>query len=323
MRSSRRRRRFAVTTPIIVERVRNLSDVPRSPALAIIINCGTKWITSLALLSALRYARYPVVLIDCESTDGSLAHFERLATAGEVFLLEWPLRPHGAALDRVFGETTSESILLVDSDLEILGSQPVAAMAAALRGDARAYGAGFVQRAQWLDAAHGLPGGVGWYAERMWIPLVHLATRPVRAALQAGASFLHQREFVELPGRPRLSRLLATRFWMPGIGAHAAATRAGATFADSKPAFVEYDTGARLHRQLAQDGYRYAEIDKKLWGDVRHCHGVTRQRLRSTTRKLLRTLNVLKADNAMAQAPASAAARARLADEYGVDLADR
>ena len=58
--------------------INNLSDLPRSRERAVIINVGTKIVSPLALLSTLRYAGMPVLLIDCESKDGSLDHFIKL-----------------------------------------------------------------------------------------------------------------------------------------------------------------------------------------------------------------------------------------------------
>lgn len=55
--------------------IQSLSDLAPEPERAIIINVNTKLVTTLALLSTIRHAGMPVLLIDCESTDGSLRHF--------------------------------------------------------------------------------------------------------------------------------------------------------------------------------------------------------------------------------------------------------
>jgi len=44
----------------------------------VIINVSTKVFTTLALMGALKYARMPVLVVDCESTDGSYEHFQDL-----------------------------------------------------------------------------------------------------------------------------------------------------------------------------------------------------------------------------------------------------
>ncbi len=306
-----------------MEAVRDLREVPALPALAVIVNCGTPWVTSLALASVLRHGGYPVLLIDCASRDGSRAHFRTLALAHDwrFYWLEWPLRRHGATLDALFGQARAESVLLVDSDVELLTGRAVRAMADALRDEPDAYGAGFLQHAQWLGAEQGWPPGVGWYAERMWIPLVHLATLPVRAALAAGASFAQCRDFHAWRGHPMLGRVLGWRYRLPRATGRRFAADAGADDIAGAAAFVEYDTGARLHRHLRARGFRYAAVDERLWPEVRHQHGVSRVHLASNARKALRALRILRTDNAALADGAARAARRRLADEYriGVD----
>ena len=100
--------------------VSRLVDLPAQPARAIIINCSTKVVSTLALMSVLRHANMPVLLIDCASRDGSWAWFSALAKQHTFDLLAMPLRPHGKTLDRIFCESRDENLLLVDSDLEIL-----------------------------------------------------------------------------------------------------------------------------------------------------------------------------------------------------------
>ena len=55
--------------------LQNLSELSYEAELAVIINVNTKLVTTLALLSVIKYASMPVLLIDCESNDGSLEHF--------------------------------------------------------------------------------------------------------------------------------------------------------------------------------------------------------------------------------------------------------
>ena len=100
--------------------VSRLVDLPAQPARAIIINCSTKVVSTLALMSVLRHANMPVLLIDCASRDGSWAWFSALAKQHTFDLLAMPLRPHGKTLDRIFCESQDAALLLVDSDLEIL-----------------------------------------------------------------------------------------------------------------------------------------------------------------------------------------------------------
>ena len=170
--------------PDAMRQVAALSELPHCEMQAVIINCSTKWVSTLALLSVLRHARCPVVLIDCESTDGSREHFRALARSHDMKVdwLEWPLKPHAEALDRVFDEIRSDQTLLVDSDVEVLTPSIVDTLRAALRSDANAYGAGFLHGPSWMGSERGLHEHAGYYVERMWIPFTLLSTAIVRRA---------------------------------------------------------------------------------------------------------------------------------------------
>ena len=107
---------------------RTLLDIPPYAERAVIINVETRAISTLAVLSVLRHAAVPLLLIDCESTDGSWDHFRRLSEETGFDLLSAPRRPHGEALDRIFSELATDRVLLVDSDLEILDGEIVERM---------------------------------------------------------------------------------------------------------------------------------------------------------------------------------------------------
>jgi hypothetical protein len=309
-----------------MQMVAQLTDVPFTPTRAVIINCGTKWVTSLALASVVANTDCPVLVIDCESKDGSRLHFERLAQASGLRFdwLRWPLRRHPDALDALFASIPSDLVLLVDSDVEVSSRRVFAAMTSQMAADANAYGAGFVHGPAWMGPEHGLPPGTGYYAERMWIPLVLLRTAPIVRALQAGFSFANRRRFLEIPQWPRLSRLIAYRYRIRGIR-HVPIpgrwrrqhVRAG-EIDGQYPAFIEYDTGADLHRQLREAGHSFAGLPNDLWGDVRHYHGVTRASLGGRARRAAEKLRLAAVDAATEQASIATAVRSRLSDVYGI-----
>lgn len=302
-----------------METIGDLSRMPATPHLAVIINCGTRWVSTLALVSLRAASDWPILLIDCESRDGSRAHFAQLSRRHGLHFhwLEWPLRPHGRALDRLFDEVRAERVLLVDSDVEIRDAAVPAAMRDALDADPSAYGAGFLHGPEWMGRAHGLPERVGWYAQRMWIPLVLLRTEAMRAARAAGESFLQRREFLEVPGHPALSRWLGLRFWIPGL--RNLRRRGGDAPGDA--AFLELDTGAAMHRRLAGFDRGLATLPDALWRQVHHYHGVSRAERRWRPRKLAERLHLAGAANDVAQQSIVDDVRARLAQEYAVDLA--
>ncbi len=310
--------------------VAKLGDVPFTERRAVIINCGTKWVTSLALVSALANTDCPVLVIDCESRDGSRAHFEWLAHnyALHFHWLTWPVRSHPAALNALFCEIRSNIVLLVDSDLEIRNDRVFRAMKTALAENEDAYGAGFVHGPEWMGPEHGLPPYCGYYAERMWIPFVLLRTELVRNALQTGFSFEARRPFLEIPNMPKLSRLIGYRYRVRGLcrlrlptSRHRGGTEPS-EFEGRRPAFVEYDTGADLHRGLQSSGHRFVRLPDERWADVYHHHGVTRANVAGFVRRAGKRLRLTPTSTETQQRPVLADIKARLTEIYGIRAID-
>lgn len=318
----------------------DLRQLPPARELAVIINCGTKWVTTLALASTLRHAGMPVLIVDCESADGSAGHFAALAQRPgfDFNWLSWPLKPHGEALDRLFGEIPAETVLLVDSDAEIRTSTLVLEMRRQLDGHPMAYGAGFCQPSAWLGPPqHLLPPQTGYFAERMWIPLVLLRVAPVREALRSGMSFMARRPFQEIAGYPRLSRWLGYRFRVPGLRhirwlAGPTGDRAGESAREGaeestgiicidgvRPAFIDFDTGAELHAFLTERGRPFAALPQDRWGEVHHYHGVTRARLGGALRALAARIGMVSRETQAAPHAAGDDAMLRLREQYGID----
>ena len=300
-----------------MQTLNDLREVPALKQLAVIINCGTRLTTTLALVSLRATTDMPILLIDCESKDGSREHFSRLASQHglDFYWLDWPLRKHGHALDALFAGIAAEQVLLVDSDVEIRSSEVIAMMQNALVADAQAYGAGFRHGPEWLGAEHGLPARVGYYAERMWIPLALLRADAIRDALAAGASFIQRRDFVEFPDYPRLSRWLALRFWLPAVRSIRPRQRVGA---GRSPAFIEFDTGARIHAGLVARGHHLVALPDTAWQQVDHFHGVSRADNRRLLRRLLKALGLRIASNDTPQGSVAVEVRRRLAEGYGL-----
>lgn len=268
-------------------------------------------VSTLALMSALRHAGMPVVLIDCESTDGSLAWFKALQAHHDFTLLQAPLRPHGEALDAIFRASRDESLLLIDSDLEIQKDDLMPALHAAMSTPGT-YGAGFLHsdRALTLGAA---TGEKGRYADRMWIPLAFLKVAPVQAALAAGATFMHSRDYLEFPWSTSVARILYQRHRVPLLKHISLAGLADIRERrhGERAAFREYDTGARVHEALLAGGHTLADLGEPyLSQSLTHYHGVTRA-----------TLTEGK-ENATAPSAIRAEVVKRLGQVYGVVLPD-
>ena len=279
----------------------------------VIINCSTRELTALALLSALRHSGLPVTVIDCESTDGSVEFLQRLQQQLPFALAHLPLRRHGVTLDRIFRETGRDALLLLDSDAEILDPRLVPAMQEALTPGT--CGSGFLHAGEWLPATHGGGERKGWYAERIWIPCVMLDTAAVAGALAAGRSFRQCVIGNEFPQWPWVSKLLQQRFRIPGLR-RLGLERFRAQRRDhggAKPHYIYCDTGAQMHDYLVnRRGLRFADLGKDWWPTaVAHYHGVTRRQLRPWMR------------NSADVAGSRAQAIARITSHYGVRLPDR
>ena len=284
--------------------------MPAPTAEIVIINCSTRELTALALLSALRHGGLPVTVIDCESTDGSVEYFRKLQQLLSFNLEQLPLRRHGVTLDRLFRETTRDALLLLDSDAEILDPRLVPAMRDALRPGI--YGSGFLHAGEWLAADHGGGDHKGYYAERMWIPCVMLGTAAIKDALTAGQSFTQRVIGNEMPQWPRLSRLLRLRFRIPGLRRIAldGLRERRPVYRGARPHYIYCDTGADLHDFLCnRRGLAFADLGAHWWPTaVAHRHGVTRRKLRPWMR------------NAADVGRSRAEATERVAKFYGVKL---
>jgi glycosyltransferase involved in cell wall biosynthesis len=266
--------------------INKIADLPAVKRRTVIINVNTKWVTTLALLSALRYAQMPVLVIDCESKDGSGEYFEKLMKDYEFDFLTAPLKPHGLTLDWLFKHISAEHVLLIDSDTEILNRTILNIMDDTLD-DPRIFGWGFIHGPEWLTKVQmGFDHEkFGLYQERMWMPFTMLNTAKIREALDAGFSFIDRTIYNDFPPVPRLSKFLYSRFrherWVRSRLIFLNPFRR--TFYNAKPSYVCCDTGADIFQHLRYErdylfvGFQAAVHDKY----ISHFHGVTRRILNS------------------------------------------
>lgn len=274
--------------------VNYFSELAHAPVRAVIINCNTRWVTTLAVLSAVRHAGVPILFIDCESTDGSWDWFIKLSQKHEFDLIKAPLRAHGVTLDNLFRDIPASQVLLIDSDLEIL-SPEISATTIHAAAAAETYGAGFLHAGELIRGGRRdehLPASAnGFYMERMWIPFTCLNVAPVRAALAAGLTFMHSRDYLEFAGSLLVSKALYARHRLPIIKnlelkwlqrfRQQAATLGNAHGQVSSPAFREYDTGAQLHEYFQHSKkLKFADFGMDVCAStVKHYHGITRATL--------------------------------------------
>lgn len=262
----------------------NISDLPAIDELAVIINCGTKEVSTLALLSTLRYADMPVLVIDCESKDGSVEHFKTLMLTYSFDLLSAPLQAHGMTLDWLFRTVPAEKVLLVDSDLEILDPAIVRFMREFID-EELTFGAGFVNGPGAMGGAFNEDGlcidANPYFEERPWIPLTMLKVKFIREAISEGQSFggkiiyndfifsrTISKKLAHLRARNRLLHAMNLR--LPWFFRK--------RFYGKYPAIVYCDTGALLHCYLKYERELYFAglPDRHLARFTLHFGGVTR-----------------------------------------------
>jgi hypothetical protein len=262
----------------------DLSELPDFPELAIIINVGTKYVSTLALLSAIRHTQMPAVMLDCESRDGSYEWFTHLSANYSFYLMRAPLRQHGETLDAIFRKVRTERVLLVDSDVEILNAEMISRMRAMMNGSPQVYGSGYLHPAHWLEYHYWtdfpLARGIGYYMARPWIPFTLLRVDTVRAALGHGRSFMHRLLLNDVPQLPVLSRLLWARFRLEFFRKHRLhwLDIARRRYNGEKPSYLSYDTGADIHEFLTEkQNLRFETVSADFvpWS-VTHFSGITR-----------------------------------------------
>lgn len=265
----------------------NIGDLPKIDELAVIINCGTKELSTLALLSTLRHADMPVLVIDCESKDGSAEHFEKLMLTYSFDLLSAPMQGHGMTLDWFFRTVPAEKVLLVDSDLEILDPVIIRFMREFID-DELTFGAGFVQG----PGAMGVPfneegfciDANPYYEERPWIPLTMLKVKFIREAIGEGQSFAGKVIYNDLMFSRTISKKIAYLRARNRL-LHGMNLRLPwffrKRFYGKYPAIVYCDTGALLHchlkytRELYFAGLPDRHVDRFTF----HFGGMTRAAL--------------------------------------------
>lgn len=248
---------------------------------AIIINYNTKLVSTLALLAALRYAGMPVLLIDCESSDGSFGHFVDLLNRYDYDLISMPLQEHGKTLDVIFSRIPADNVLAIDSDLEILDFRLIEFCQQYIDRSC-VYGCGFVSGPQILtgEPFQGTMLDGALYDERFWMPIVMLKVAPVRKALMQGISFAASQVDNEYSANGTLSRFhrlpLLRKFMKTGPSwlRHPYHTTL-------RPSAIYHDTGSHIDHYLKyHERLYFAGLPGPLHNEyVTHFFGTTRNEI--------------------------------------------
>lgn len=258
--------------------INSINELPSVSRRAVIINYNTKQVTFLSLLSALRFAGVPVLLVDCHSTDGSFDFFQSVMLKYDFDLISMPLKAHGLTLDRIFLETGDQQILLIDSDLEILDNRIIDFLYEHIGND-QVFGCSFLVGPKPIreDVFKGTSFDNALLYERPFIPLVLFKTNYIKEALLAGRSFaaiMHDNRYARLPrGLKRFVKKLYSgmRKKSPMFFRE--------RYFDNYPEFVYYDTGASIYEYLRYHRSLFLASLPRPFAEryVNHFHGATRQ----------------------------------------------
>ena len=274
-----------------IAEVDNLENIPAYKEVSIVINFETKIYSSLAIASALKFIKCPIIIIDCFSEDGSLDFFKNVFSTPEhnVYIVEMPLNIHGLTLDSIFKEIKSELVWLIDSDLEILKADIILEMRAGISESAENYGAGLLQQSCWLGPPyHNYPPNTYYYYERPFVPLTLLKTEKINQLLLSGSSFAAKRVFNETSNHT-ISKFLSHRFKLPLLKK---VKKIGASRSDL-PLIEEFDTAADLHKSATTSGLSFHKIDDRFWGDIFHFNGITRSKKAGAIYRLFCSLKLI------------------------------
>jgi hypothetical protein len=280
---------------------------------AVILNLDTPAVSTLALLSTLRYASMPVLMVDCGSSDESYRYFEGLRQRLDFQLMSAPRLSHGKALDRLLPELDADHILLVDSDAELLGVRIVEFFRDFIEEES-VFGCGFVNGPGWLRgpafADMGLDGA--WYFERPWMPLVMFKRSAILDALEAGKSFEPDSVDNEYSMLSPVAQLRARSGRLRKLAPRG--PKALRKFVQgAQPRRVYYDTGARIFEFLRYERQQFFVGLPEPTHDrfVKHFFGVTR-----------RVVNAEDHHGGEPLPDVDHLVRQRLREAYGEDLGD-
>lgn len=259
-----------------------IEDIPYIKNVAIIINVNTKIASTLALLSALRYIKMPIIFIDCFYQEDNLTWFKSLQSENDFILASLPLRPHGHTLDHIFSKINAENVLLIDSDIEVLNSKLIDILTEFIDKN-NVYGAGFLHGPGRMTKQQMPNGCFGLFQERMWIPFTLLKVDFIRSAIQSGKSFINEKLYNDISFSPIMSRFFYKRFNIDFFNDHdlIILNLFRRRFHGWKPSFIINDTGANIHMFLKYEkNHMFVDIPLEFYGDyVTHFHGITRKTL--------------------------------------------
>jgi hypothetical protein len=261
--------------------ISSINDIPKLGTIAIVISLNTRLFTTLAVASAARNLALPILIVECQSSDGSYETLSTLQFECDTWILRHPARAHGLMIDKLMRELNADRVLLIDSDVEVLDGTAYRLMADAMNNTeaselAPPYGAG------WITGGHYMPADRMpdvWFLPRSWIPFSLFDRECCAQLVEAGQSFDMKLEGNEFPvqsianllaRRARYSLLCSIKLpWLRQFRKERFGRRAP---------FYFHDTGARLHEAALQAGYRFVDIgEAPMCASITHFLGATRR----------------------------------------------
>lgn len=266
--------------------VNSLKEIPYYKTIGIIINIKTKYLTSIALFSALRWLEIPMILIDKGSEDGSFEYFSELSDKYNFYVLKLPLKKgdkiikHGETLNYIFENIQAEQVYTIDSDTEILNADMKNFIEEWIDKE-NVFGAGYIHGPQWMTEESLLWGfKYGYYAERMWTAFCCLKVSKIREAFKAGYSFLNRNVFNDFSRSQLISKALILRFKIPFLNSTKLSilNPFKRRYYGEKPSYIVFDSGSDIYNYLKyKKEYDYVGIPFKYHeSTILHYHGVSR-----------------------------------------------
>ena len=256
--------------------IKSIKDLPYRNEQAVIINVGTKHVTTLALLSVLKYVKIPILIIDSigGNIKGDFNYFVNLQANYKFDLIQLPLRAHGKMLDFIFSEITADYVLIIDSDIEILNEEAIQFMRKHILSP-NVFGTGFI---------HGPVSGVvnkrnSYYIERMWIPYTLLNVKMIKLALLNNISFNILKIYNDFPYNQWISKMIY-KISNKLIMDFKILNLFRKKYCKSYPSYVLHDTGAEIYQYLKNNNYYFIGFNVMVSNFyTKHYHGITRNLL--------------------------------------------
>jgi hypothetical protein len=258
--------------------IKDIAALTRVKQRAIIINYNTRNVTFLSLLAALRYADVPILLIDCESSDGSFDFFNTVMQKYKFDLLSTKLNSHGLTLDWIFSKIRDEQILLIDSDLEIVDKKIIDFLNEYIDYP-EIFGCSFLVGPKLMTDAvvSGTDFENALLYERPFMPIALFKVSFIKEALDAGRSFaaiMIDNEYAAIPLKlTKITRKLSQIIKLDSP------LYFRKRYFSSYPKRVYYDTGAKIYEYLRHQRFlSFASLPRpSVERYVNHFHGATRR----------------------------------------------